>query len=339
MMKRLALGCLTVIIMIAAAGYGAWHEMQFLMTPISPPTSAEPAPIIIDIPRGSSASEIGRMLEDNGVIRSGQVFRLLTAYQRVGGRLKAGEHVLHASLSTPEVIDSLIQGRFKMYPLTIPEGLTMKEIARLAAEAGLADEQEFLKLCRNREFISSVGLDENTLEGYLFPETYHFSRNTTTEDVVRVMVGRFWTVWEKYKDAAEKNELTRHEIVTLASIIEKETGAAPERPLIASVFLNRLKKGMRLETDPTVIYGVKDFDGNLTRKHLQTPTPYNTYLIAGLPPGPIASPGEASLRAVFEPVDADYYFFVSKNDGTHQFSKTLAEHNQAVNKYQRRRSQ
>ena len=331
LVKLFLLFLLICLLAVIGLGLGFLEIKQRLS-----PASTEKKEVVVEIPRGANASEIGRRLEEAGVIRSAEAFRRLVAWRKVGSQLKAGEHVLDPTLSTEEIIDSLIQGRFKLYPFTVPEGLRLTEIAALAAKAGLADEKEFIRLGHDEAFIRSLGLDEKNLEGYLFPETYNFLKGAGTTDLIKAMVARFWEVWKKYEGRAAAQDLTRHEIITLASIIEKETGAAFERPLIAAVFLNRIKKGMRLETDPTVIYGITDFDGNLTRKHLQTHTPYNTYMIDGLPPGPIANPGEASIRAVLEPADVDYIFFVSKNDGTHQFSATLAEHNRAVNKYQRR---
>jgi UPF0755 protein len=302
------------------------------------PVSDVSKKIEVTIPEGASVPQIGKILEQAGIIRSAEAFRYLVSYKKVGPKLKAGEQVLDAGQNTAEVINTLIRGNFKTYPITIPEGLTMAQIADLMQDKGLATRSEFLKLCNDQAFIQSLGLDVPNLEGYLFPETYNFTRGTTPRDIVKEMVKMFLRVWSRYETAAEGNKLNRHQIVTMASIVEKETGAPEERPMIAAVFLNRLDKGMRLETDPTVIYGIKDFDGNLTKKHLQTPTPYNTYVIEGLPPGPIANPGEDSIRAVLSPARVDYLYFVSKNDGTHQFSKTLKEHNNAVNKYQRRRS-
>lgn len=331
-MRRLLIWGGVFVLALVLAGGAAWLEIQTRLSPVSD-TSQQ---IIVTIPRGAAAAEIGRILEKAGVIRSAQAFRYLAAFKHLGPKLKAGEHILNPGLNTPEVLEALVQGRFKLYRLTVPEGLTMVQVAALAAEKGLADEREFLTLCRDQEFICSLGFQVKTLEGYLFPETYYFVRGTTTREVVKAMTLRFQQVWRRYQPLAKTQNLSRREIVTLASIIEKETGAEFERPLIASVFLNRLRRGMRLETDPTVIYGLKNFDGNLTRKHLETYTPYNTYRITGLPPGPIANPGEESIKAVFEPAKTDYLFFVSKNDGTHHFSKTLSEHNRAVARYQKR---
>ena len=333
MIRKIFLVLTALILLVIIGGViGALEAKKLLM-----PVAKAKHQVLVTIPKGANAREIGQILQKEGVIQSAEAFRYLAMYKKVGPQLKAGEHVLDASLDTMQILDSLVQGRFKLYRLTVPEGLTMKEIAPLVSQAGFGDPQQFLALCHDRAFIESLGLDVDNLEGYLFPETYLFIRGTTPREVIKTMVERFMEVWAKYADEAAKKEITRHQVITLASIIEKETGSPAERPLIASVFLNRLKKGMRLETDPTVIYGIKDFDGNLTRKHLETPTPYNTYQIDGLPPGPIANPGEDSIKAVLEPADSKYLYFVSKNDGTHQFSTSLAEHNRAVAHYQKRR--
>jgi len=321
-------------VLAVAAGLTALEILSRLS-----PVTAQSKKIVVNVRRGAMVPEIALTLEKAGVIRSAEVFRYYVAFKGLGPQIKAGEHVLDPSLGVPEVLDALIKGRYKLYRLTVPEGLTMFQIASLVEENGLADRDRFLELCRDPKFIAELGLDVKTLEGYLFPETYHFVRGASTRDVIEAMVGRFQKVWERYQPRIKSVDLSRHEVVTLASIVEKETGASHERPMIAAVFLNRLKRGMRLETDPTVIYGLENFDGNLTRKDLETLTPYNTYRIDGLPPGPIANPGEESLRAVIEPAPVDYLYFVSKNDGTHDFSHSLSEHNRAVYKYQKLPSQ
>jgi UPF0755 protein len=188
------------------------------------------------------------------------------------------------------------------------------------------------------EFAHSLGIENPTLEGYLFPDTYRFPRNLSAREIARELVDQFSAVWQTIEPQARKRGMSMSEVVTLASIVEKETGAAEERPVIAAVFLNRLDKRMRLETDPSVIYGIEDFDGNLRKRHLtDRSNPYNTYRHKGLPPGPIASPGAGALRAVVEPAENEYLYFVSRNDGTHQFSRSYREHVNAVNRYQRRR--
>jgi UPF0755 protein len=186
--------------------------------------------------------------------------------------------------------------------------------------------------------MKKLNVPADSFEGYLFPDTYFFPRGVLAKDIITTMVNRFWTQFGvDWKERADELGLSVHEVITLASIIEKETGVSSERPIISSVFHNRLKKRMRLESDPTVIYGISDFDGNITRKHLDTHTPYNTYRIRGLPPGPIANPGAAAIESALFPAETDYLFFVSKKDRTHKFSTTILEHNRAVRKYQLRR--
>jgi UPF0755 protein len=205
-------------------------------------------------------------------------------------------------------------------------------------KSGLGSAADITTRAGDPAFARSHGIPAGSLEGYLFPDTYLFPRGVSAEAILTTMLQRFRSVFTaEWEQRAAQIGLTVHEVVTLASIIEKETGAPSERPLISSVFHNRLKKGMRLETDPTVIYGIRDFDGNLTRKHLETFTPYNTYVIKGLPPGPIASPGKDALEAALFPAQTGYFFFVSKNNGTHHFSSSFEEHQNAVQRYQIRR--
>ena len=203
---------------------------------------------------------------------------------------------------------------------------------------GWGDRKTFLAMARDEAFAGKLGFNGKTLEGYLFPETYHFPKHADIKTIITTMARRFKVNFKpEWKIAAKKNGFTIHQVITLASIIEKETGAGEERPLISSVFHNRLKKGMRLESDPTVIYGITGYTGNITRKHLNTRTPYNTYKIKGLPPGPIASPGLKSIEAALFPAKTNFLFFVSRKDGTHQFSTNIRDHNRAVRKYQLRK--
>ena len=236
------------------------------------------------------------------------------------------------------MLAALAEGRVRTHELRIPEGLTAVEIAGRVEAAGLAPAADFLDHVRDPAFVTELGVEGRSLEGYLFPETYQLARGLGARAIARTLVEEFLSVWEGIAPLAEAQGRSMAEVVTLASIVEKETSAPQERPLIAAVFLNRMRLGMRLETDPTVIYGIANFDGNLTRRHLNDASnPYNTYQIPGLPPGPIANPGEAALRSVVEPADTEYLFFVSRNDGTHVFSRTYREHVNAVNRFQRRR--
>jgi UPF0755 protein len=294
--------------------------------------------VVVSIPQGASNSQIGQILRAKGVIRSPEAFAWALKIRSLLGQstsLKAGEQALDPSGDVWRTIATLHKGNFKLYPFTVPEGKTMVEIAQAVEASGLGLGSDFLALCRDRTFIASLNVQADTLEGYLFPETYSFPRGTPLKTIVSSMTGQFFKVWNKYSATAALKGLSLREVVTLASIVEKETAKPEERPLIAGVFLNRLEKKMRLQTDPTVIYGLRNFNGNITRADLANPHPYNTYVIDGLPPGPIASPGEEAIKAVLDPAPGRFLYFVSRNDGTHHFSETLAEHNRMVNLYQR----
>ncbi len=287
------------------------------------------------IPKGAGLSQIKTILSREGVIKNDLRFLILARLTDSGHRLQAGEFAIARNLRPGEVLKILEQGEVVQHPLTIPEGLTTLQTAAIYARSGWVDQQQFLALCKDPAFIHSLGLQEDQLEGYLFPDTYLLVRGKTdSRTIITTMVNRFLAVWREVS-AGQSTTMSRHEIVTLASIIEKETADPKERPLIARVFLNRLEKSMRLQSDPTVIYGLNDFSGNLTRKDLKQETPYNTYVIKGLPPGPICNPGRAAIEAVFHPEQSDALYFVSKNDGTHVFSRTLNEHNRAVRRYQK----
>jgi UPF0755 protein len=236
-----------------------------------------------------------------------------------------------------QIFSTLTSGVSVAHPVTIREGENMYEIATDLEHKGLAVKEDFLALCRNRNFIRTLGVgDIASLEGYLYPDTYHFNKTLTAQEMVVQMVkhaNRIWT--QKDELAAKALGMTRHQIVTLASIIEKETGAPQERPMISSVFHNRLKKRMRLQSDPTTIYGMWDhYSGNIHKSDLLAANPFNTYYVSGLPQGPISNPGRASIDAALNPVKSDYLFFVSHNDGTHEFTRSLQDHLRAVRKFQ-----
>ncbi len=291
---------------------------------------------IFIVKKGSGLKSVATQLERRKLIKSKDLF-IFWALLKGGSRdIKAGEYSLNQSMSPARILTILASGAVKTHPLTIPEGLTAEQIADILAQKGLVDKGEFMALAMDKNLAASYHIDGQSLEGYLFPDTYLLSRDMGARQIIDLMIKRFWDIFSNLKKGHE-TPMSLREIVTLASIVEKETGLAEERPLIASVFLNRLKRRMRLESDPTVIYGLKDFDGNLTKKDLQSPSPYNTYRNRGLPPGPIANPGRESLKAVINPAQTDYLYFVSRNDGSHYFSTTLREHNRAVIRYQKRR--
>ncbi len=313
-------------------GYIAYRALE----PVQPGSDETTQLFLLE--RGQGLAQVARNLEQAGLIKHARALSLLARFSGDAGNLRAGEYEVSAGWSTRTILDRITSGRVKTYEIVLPEGIRATEIAARLEAAGLAKAQDFLATVHDADFAHSLGIEQTSLEGYLYPETYRLSRHLTTQEIARVFVEQFERVWRELESIAAGQSLSQHEIVTLASIIEKETAAPEERPLIAAVFHNRLKKHMRLETDPTVIYGIEEFDGNLTRAHLRgRSNPYNTYRIAGLPPGPIASPGIDALRAALEPAEADYYYFVSRNDGTHQFSRTYREHSDAVRKYQLRR--
>lgn len=292
------------------------------------------------IPADSSFTAIEKNLAAAGVIRADRRFLLLAKLLGVSKSLRAGEYLFSGRPTPYMVLRQLHRGARIKHPLTIPEGSNLAQIGAILAKGGWTTESEFRATIDDPQFIMKLGIPHPSLEGYLFPDTYFLERGVfNLRTFLTAMVAQTRRVLAATGATAGQPDygLDAHQVLTLASIVEKETGLAVERPLIARVFLNRLRDGMKLQTDPTVIYGIKDFNGNLTKLDLRTPTPYNTYRIAGLPPGPIANPGRAAIQAVMAPAAGDYYYFVSKNDGSHYFSKTLPEHNRAVSRFQRGR--
>ncbi len=289
----------------------------------------------VTIRPGEGFGIISEKLLDAGVIQYPIKFECLARLKGYDKRIKAGEYRLSSTMPPSRILETLVDGKVFLCKLTLPEGYSLRQIASVVAEARLGREKSFLQVAGDPAVATEEGIEGQTVEGYLFPDTYHFPKSASEREIISAMVRRFWAVFmPEWRKRAEALNFSVHQVVTLGSIIEKETGVPAERPLISSVFHNRLKRGMRLQTDPTVIYGIKDFDGNLTRKHLRTRTPYNTYKIKGLPPGPIASPGKASIKAALFPAETRFLYFVSKKDKTHQFSTNLKAHNRAVRKYQ-----
>ena len=297
--------------------------------------AAQIYPAEIRIEQGDSLATVVRKLRERQLIANGFMFSLWARLNGVEKKVHQGLYRFDAPAPPREILDRLVTGRGVFQIVTIPEGLTVREIAELLDKMQIADKDKFIAEAGDPNFLATLGLNESGLEGYLFPSTYHFTPSTPEKDIIVAMTEQFRKVslpLLNQRDGA--SALTAHEILTLASIIEKETGIESERPVISAVFRNRLKRQMPLQSDPTVIYGIKDFNGNLTRKNLQDPTPYNTYRITALPPGPICNPGLSSIRAALRPAQVPYLYFVSKNDGTHSFSETIEAHNQAVKLYQ-----
>lgn len=314
---------------------GAVRALQFL----NHPPSLSETHKVIEIAEGTTYNGVSELLEREGLITSRIYFRLLGAWTGNEKNIKPGEYGLHTAMRPMELLDLLVRGKILHYQVVIPEGSTARQIAKLLEAAKLTEAEVFMKVVDDPTLMSEFGIEGESLEGYLFPDTYQFPKRTPPHEIVRRMVTRFQAAYdESLRRRADQLRMTQREVVTLASIIEKETGHPSERGLISAVFHNRLKKKMRLQSDPTVIFALTEFDGNIRKKDLGIPSPYNTYRFIGLPPGPIANPGKEALYAALHPADVDYLYFVSKNDGTHLFSKTLREHNNAVNKHQRKRA-
>ncbi len=292
----------------------------------------------VRIPQGSDLATISNILYNKGIITSAFKFKYYVLFMGLEGKLKAGEYHFTTYMSPRDVLERLLQGELTYKKITIPEGLTLKQVARLLSDRGLGTYDEIIQLLKNKQFIEKLGIEAPTLEGYLFPDTYFYSPRENYKDLIEAMVAQFKKHFDKiWKNKSPDNPLSRYEVLILASMVEKEAMVDEERPIIAGVFLNRLQKGMLLQCDPTVIYGLKNFNGNLTRKDLESKTPYNTYVIKGLPPGPICNPGLSSLKAAANPAKVKYLFFVSMNNGHHFFSQTIREHINAVRKYQMRK--
>ena len=334
-MKKLLLLLLFLVFVPFAAisAYGFWW--------VHAPASGSPDEVIVEIPKGATLGKIAHTLEKNGVLQDARAFRYYVQFEKKQNKLRAGEFRLRRDLTPAQLLDTLVKGEVLLHKITVPEGLNAKDIAKVVGASGLATEETFLAVTEDATLARELGLAADRLEGYLYPDTYSFEKGVGARGIATAMVRRFQEVWtDDLKAKAAAFGLTTHQAVTLASIVEKETGDPSERPIIAGVFHNRMKKGMRLESDPTIIYGIKNYDGNIRRKDIRDPANvYNTYVIKGLPPGPIASPGGDALRAVAVPNSHSYYYFVAKGSGaggSHHFSATYDEHLKNVRKYQLR---
>jgi UPF0755 protein len=294
--------------------------------------------VFVELPSGLGVSAIGERLADAGVVPDPWTFRLAARLSGVDRKLQAGEYRFADPATPRDVAARLARGDVYTRPITFPEGLTIVEMAEIFARSGLGAAADFRAAASDTALIADVDPDAETLEGYLFPSTYALARRAGATGTVQAMIGEFNHAFDPRLrlDAAARN-MTPRDVVTLASIIEKETARPEERPIVSAVYQNRLKIGMPLQCDPTVIYAMMlagAWNGNIRRADLEMDSPYNTYRHPGLPPGPIASPGKSSLDAAVHPADVKYLYFVSRNDGTHVFATTLEEHLKNVARYQ-----
>lgn len=324
---------------ILLSGFVIYKTFSFLNFIYSRASMSDDA-VIIDVSSGESFSEVSLKLYKEGIIKSHKNFLFLAKIQKAYKKVKVGEFKFNKNMTPLEVMDRLIKGKVLTYSFTIPEGYNMYQIAEVLASKGMIDNTfEFIKACKDKDFVKSLGLSSDTVEGYLYPNTYSILKKTGAREIIKIMFKEFNRIFtEEFEHRALELRFTKNQIVVLASIIEKETGASSERALISSVFHNRLKNNMKLQSDPTTIYGIwETYKGNLTKKDLNSYSSYNTYYIFGLPKGAIASPGKEAIVAALYPEQSEYLYFVSKNDGTHVFSSNYRNHNKAVFEFQKTR--
>jgi UPF0755 protein len=326
-------GILILAVLLTAAGLWFRNELK------SPYYGSASAETFVDIPKGAGTKEIAGLLADQGILHWSLPFSIYLRFSHLERHIQAGEYRFSRPETPIQIARKLIQGDIYFRSITIPEGLTAKETIALFAEKGLGNLQEMEQSLQRTDWIKDLDPSAQSLEGFLFPETYRFGRKDNSEAFLKIMIGQFRTKLEIIRKASPlPSGWSVAQIVTLASLIEKEVKKSEERPLVASVLTNRLKKKMPLGCDASIIYAMKlagNYNGNIAKKDLRSESPYNTYLHRNLPPSPICNPGEDSIRAALNPSKTEYFYYVSRNDGTHQFSKDLRSHTAAVYKYQK----
>ncbi len=327
----LALVCLALPAAAALAAYATLDSYFF-----KPADPSQTTLELFEIPENSRFKDVATALEKKLFVKSQWPIRIIAKIDDKETSIKAGEYQLSASMTPRQILAIIAEGKMFLRRFTVREGMSIKEIGPLLEQAGITSADEFMRGLENPTLLKDLNIQASSFEGYLFPETYQFPRGTKPQKIISAMTDQLNKLWDPaWDEKLTQLQLTRHQLLTLASIIEKESGNVDEQPIIASVFYNRLRIGMKLQSDPTVIYGIPNFDGNITRKHLETPTEYNTYIISGLPPGPIANAGLTAITAALNPTPTRYLYFVGNGQGRHVFSENLADHNAAVNRYQR----
>lgn len=323
--KKIALALLALLVVL----------LSWLLFYIYSPVSKEEQMVTVEVYRGQSFRQINARLAEAGLVRRPLLFHLMALGTGSTERIKAGEYELSPTMSPWEILQKLVRGEVKAFMVTLPEDITLRDVLDKLVALGLVNPDEFIALSKNPEFIKSLGVNASSLEGYLFPDTYKLDRTMGAERIIRIMVGRFWkAITPEMLTRMQQLGLTMTEVIILASMIGKEARLSAEKPYVSAVFHNRLKIGMKLQSDPTAVYNLDKFSGKIRRKHLRTDSPHNTYLIDALPPTPIGNPGLDSIIATLYPAPVKYLYFVAKNDGSHHFSETYTEHRRFVIKYQ-----
>ena len=323
-MSRSARRTFIIISLIAAALF--IHTCSFLRTAVTPPSA-----VLVDIDLGQSAWEISRTLQERGVISHAPTFMAVATVTGKAKRLQAGSYVFEGTHFPLDIMDILFRGMTQRYKITIPEGYNLFQIGTMVEKTGLLSREPFIRSAMDPSNASFFKVEAPSLEGFLYPDTYFLVPHITPLELMAKMVDRFSKIYTpEMERQAKKIGMSRLDVITLASIIEKEAVVQTEKPVISSVFHNRLKRNMRLQSDPTAIYGIDGFAGRIGPEDLLRDTPYNTYRRQGLPPGPICNPGVDSIRAALWPARTDYLYFVARGNGTHAFSRSLQEHNRAI---------
>jgi UPF0755 protein len=326
MIKKILFIILVLAPLLIVASIGGYITMLFNQTYTGPDKT-------FTVRNGDTFGRINQRLFDDGLIQDKRIFHYYAKYKNVMTKFRAGSFTITTGSNMSEVLETLLNGQPNLSSITVPEGKNMYEVAKIFAASGITSEKEFLEAVQHPDMISKLNINAQSLEGYLYPETYRFAPKTPATSIVKSMIDLFH---ERTKNLNFDHPfLNKHQVIILASVVEKETGAKVERPMIAGVFTNRLKKRMRLQSDPTTVYGIwSRYTGNIRKADLLEITPYNTYKIPALPQGPISNPGLDAIKAVLNPSEHDYLYFVSRNDGTHIFSKTYQDHEKAVEDFQ-----
>jgi UPF0755 protein len=328
-MRKLLL-TLMILGIIAGISYGA------LLFSLRPPESESRRFLSFSINSGESFKSVSLRLKTEGLVRSDLAFYYLGRISGKSGALKAGEYELNTEMSAWEILGVITGSHVKLYRVTIKEGFNMFQVAETLDDLGLVDKMQFLESCWDSQFLEDINIPGPTIEGYLYPETYYIPRGSSPRSIIRNFVDMFWSkVPQSYLDEARSGNLSFHEVVIMASMIQKETGLVGEMPLISSVFYNRLDQGMRLQSDPTAVYDILPEGGKVTREHVLRKTPFNTYATAGLPLTPVSNPDILAIQAALHPQRTDYLYFVSRRDGSHHFSATYDEHKEAIERFLR----